>query len=584
MGWHNVSKVPYSTTKAPETPAPAWEWGIAALLLAGFAIAYAHLALQRETLLNSDFFGFARRMDRLGNAPWQEAWVDGLYPVGYPLLIKSLAPAFGGYASAARWVSVLSGLVGLGSLWVLARRWGGLRLALPAVLFTGGNHWFTTFSTSEGTDAPALALIMLALALVSAPRLPKGRLVVIGLLLGIGYLVRYTALLALPALALAWWAEGIHDWRAVAKRMAWVAAVFAVASSPQWIASLLVTGNPLYNTQHWNIWYAMKGNGKWWRIATEGVKHSNAIAVVRDVGLIPFLHNFLLNILRLGIWDIFLYPLHLLWLVGVSMTVWWRRRPALLALAMAAVYGAAISLAFLSQRVLLLLIPLQIVLSLYPVAEIARRWPRIGWRILLPAVLIGGLAYTWHWYDLTQAIIHTPYSSAQVALPKALRQAGMRQPEEVLSFSHNLYDVGSYDCRRFATPWLGSPVPVHSEAEVVWMAVAGGYRFVVTDMYAEADMAGFSSWYPKRRLSPPLQLVFKTGVAECYAVTDTLRTRFRPAQEGDWQQFATMSHSDKIGEWAKRQAVLQEKAPLPTGFDVELLSAWRRYKGENRLL
>ena len=366
--------------------------------------------------------------------------------------------------------------------------------------------------------------------------------------------------------------------------MLWVAAAFAMASAPQWVASLIVTGNPLYNTQHWNIWFALEGHGQWWRIATEGVRYPNALAVIQAVGLGPFLHNFLLNGLRLAIWDIFLYPPHLLWLVGAGFAIWQRRRPALLALALAGVYGAAISMAFLSQRVLLLLIPLQIALSMYPIAEVIRLWPRLGWRVLLPSVLIGGLAYGWFWYDLTQGIIRTPFSLGQVELTKALHQAGMSDPSKVLSFSHNLYDVGSYNCRRFATPWLGSPVPVRSEAEVLWLAVSGGYRYVVTDMFAATDMAGFKDWYPHRHLAPPLQLLYRNEATEGYAVPDSLRLSFHPAVEGDWQAFAIISFPKMTAEWTELEPFLQEKKFLPATLDPNLLSAWRRYKGEHKLL
>lgn len=557
------------------------------LILGILGLAYAYMAHERATLINSDFFSFARRMDRLGTAPWQETWVDGLYPVGYPYLVKFVAGFTGGYASAARLISVFSGWIGLVALWVLAYRLGGSILAAGTVLLTDLNHWYLTFATSEGTDMPATALLLVALAVASTPSLQRRHLLALGAILGVAYLVRYTALLALPALALVWAIEDGFRWKPLRQKLVWVVLAFAVVSSPQWIASWIMRGTPLYNTQHLNIWYAIEGEGKWWRILTVGPTMPNLGAVIGKVGFGAFLKNFLLNAYRLVVINMFGYPAYLLWLVGAGMVLGLRQKAGMLILAMSLVFGGAISLAFLSPRVLLPLLPLQVCLSLVPIIWGLRRWPQWSESVFLPALTVATLLYGWYVYEYTLGIIHTPYEAAQTRLPQVLRKAGMKQVDEVLSFSHNLYDVPSPVCARFATPWLGSPVPIRSEAEVLWMAVRGGQRFVVFDGLSPADVDGIDRWYAHRQLVPPFRRVMNEETVEAYALPDSLIASFHPATGADWTAFATAQYPALSKLWPTEAPVLQEEKAAPrllmgTPTPI-LLSDWRRYKGEHRL-
>lgn len=557
------------------------------LVLGILGIAYAYMAHERVTLINSDFFSFARRMDRLGSAPWQETWVDGLYPVGYPYLVKFVAGFTGGYAPAARLISAFSGWMGLVALWVLANRLGGRILAAGTVLLTGLNHWYLTFATSEGTDMPATGLLLVALAIASTPSLRRQHLIALGAILGAAYLVRYTALLALPALVLVWALEDRFRWKPILQKVLWVGLVFAVVSSPQWIASWMVRGTPLYNTQHLNIWYAIEGGGKWWRILTVGPSLPNLGAVIAKVGFSAFIKNFLLNVYRLVAFNMFGYPAHLLWLVGAGMVLGLKPRAGMLVLAMSLTFGGAISLAFLSPRVLLPLLPLQVCLSLVPIVWGLRRWPEWSESVFLPALAVGALLYGWYVYEYTLGIIHTPYEAAQTRLPEALRKAGMKQVDEVLSFSHNLYDVPSPVCARFSTPWLGSAVPIRSEAEVVWMAVHGGQRFVVFDGLSPADVDGIDHWYTHRQLVPPFRVVMADQTVEAYALPDSVIAEFHPATGADWTSFAA-EHYPALGKlWPTEASTLQEEKQAPgvlAGVSTPLLlSDWRRYKGEHHL-
>lgn len=560
---------------------------LAVFVIGSLGFAYAYMAHERITLINSDFFSFARRMDILGSAPWQQTWVDGLYPLGYPYLIKALSGLVGGYAPAARLLSVLSAIVALASLWTVAYRLGGIFVALSTVVFTGLNYWFLTFATCEGTDMPALALMLAALAIASSPKETPLRLLLLGSVLGAAYLIRYTALLALPALTLVWAWEDQLRWKPLLKKLFWVGLAFAAITAPQWIASWIVRGSPLYNTQHWNVWYAIEGEGKWWRILTVGAALPNLSAVIAKVGLYAFCKNFLVNLYRLSFYNMFAYPGYPLWIVGAGMVLGRRERIGIQLLGIGVVFGLAISLAFLSARVLLLLLPIQVCLSVLPIAWASKRWPFLARHVLYPTMAVALLAFGWRTYEFTLSIIHTPYEAAQRKLTPTLRRAGMQRVEQVLSFSHNLYDVDSPICERFATSWLGSSIPIRSEAEVLWLMVHEHRRFVVFDRLSPQDVPGLDNWYRHQRLAPPLRRILYEDTVAAYALPDSVQAAFHLATGADWSSFAQAQYPRLAKLWPSDASILQEEKPAPDSLlgtpTPELLSDWRRYKGERRL-
>ena len=62
--------------------------------------------------LSGDMFAFISRAKNLSLADLT-GWVNGLYPLGYPLLLRITAGLFGDYGLASQFLSIFFGIVGL---------------------------------------------------------------------------------------------------------------------------------------------------------------------------------------------------------------------------------------------------------------------------------------------------------------------------------------------------------------------------------------------------------------------------------------------------------------------------------------
>jgi len=173
----------------------------------------AALSLQHPGLRLVDFLGFSARGHRLLGG---DDLVHALYPVGYPFLVGILQSTPLSPMAAGRLLSIGAGGLAVGA----ATRWlgpvAGLWLLVqPALL---------TYGATEGTDLPAFALGLTALALRASHR-P----VLAGVGLGLAALTRYTALALLPAIL--WPPPGA---RARSRATVRVLAAFGLTTAPHW--------------------------------------------------------------------------------------------------------------------------------------------------------------------------------------------------------------------------------------------------------------------------------------------------------------------------------------------------------------
>lgn len=158
-------------------------------LVAGALLGWS--AWREPGLRHVDFIDFAERARAL---PVREALAHPLYPAGYPALLAALQPLTQDVLVAGKLLSVVGGVAlvagtarWLGpaaSLWVLAQ---------PLVLYWGA---------VEGTDVPALALCLCALALAGGRAGPPSHAFWAGLAAGGALLLRYQAAAVVPALLL----------------------------------------------------------------------------------------------------------------------------------------------------------------------------------------------------------------------------------------------------------------------------------------------------------------------------------------------------------------------------------------------
>ncbi|MBK9369636.1 MAG: hypothetical protein IPN01_25620 [Deltaproteobacteria bacterium] len=170
---------PADPRRARREPRAALLCGFLALGVLGW------MSNQHPTLRQVDFIGFSVRAERLwGGAALDSDLLNTLYPVGYPALLGLGQRLCGDVLWAGKGLAVLAGagLVGVTARWlgVGAALWA---LATPMVL---------EFGAVEGTDMPAAALSLAALA--TAARRPA----LSGAFLGAAILCRYTALAAAP--------------------------------------------------------------------------------------------------------------------------------------------------------------------------------------------------------------------------------------------------------------------------------------------------------------------------------------------------------------------------------------------------
>ena len=168
----------------------------------------ARVAWSHPTLRLVDFLGFNTRARAL-----PADLLHPLYPVGYPALLRLGTWFTGDALMAGKGLAVLAGALAVAA----AARLLGVSAGLWLLAQVG----LLTYAATEGTDLPAVALTLAALAAAGASR-PVGA----GVLLGLACLCRYTAVVALPAVL----------WLVPSRGRMLVA--FALATSPHWATAL----------------------------------------------------------------------------------------------------------------------------------------------------------------------------------------------------------------------------------------------------------------------------------------------------------------------------------------------------------
>jgi len=236
-----------------------WAVGSLALVAALVAVEASHVRGQ-ITVGNLDFFGMAARAKLLPGT--LSAWVNGFYPVGIPLLLR-MGLALGlDVVRSGQTASILGGVLCLYSGGLLA--WHlthsrAMSLLTMAYLSTTGTVLF--YSGFEGTDMLAAGLQVLALGVLA--RNPRHRRIVLlaGIINGLGYLVRYTAMVVFVVCLAYLLTMALHRRK---RGDLWTVPIyglgFLLGSLPQIVPSLLVRGNPFYQTQAYHIWIKLYAN------------------------------------------------------------------------------------------------------------------------------------------------------------------------------------------------------------------------------------------------------------------------------------------------------------------------------------
>lgn len=235
-------------------------WRRVAFIVAVIIIAAAFVAVEaahvqeRITIGNLDYFGMVKRAVALPNAPG--AWSHGFYPVGIPLLIRAGLMAGLDVVRAGQVVSIVGGLLCIAAggvlTWELTR---STLLALIAMASIASSRVILFYAGFEGTDMLAASLQVLAIALLATAKERRWWVAGAGLVNGLGYLARYTALVTLVVGLLFLLLTALRQRRRSALWNALIyAGGFVLGALPQLVASLVVRGDPLYQTQAYHIW------------------------------------------------------------------------------------------------------------------------------------------------------------------------------------------------------------------------------------------------------------------------------------------------------------------------------------------
>jgi hypothetical protein len=473
------------------------------VLIAVWSAAAIYISIQNPAVGLSDMFGFIPRAESLSFRSLSP-WVNGLYPLGYPLALKWLSLLTGDYVVAGRIISLLCAIVSL----VLVARLGGhlfgSSVALAAVMVCVTNPVFMTFATISSTDMPAAALLLLGVYWACRFN-PTGRLWLLfaaGAAIGAAYLIRYTALTVVPAILLFFWIEPEGSWRSRLKRSAVFALGFLVAAAPQLVLSALAQGNPFYNLQARNVYFGMFGHRNWGHNmpAARSMGHLSEIVVQHPV---LFLRHWFRNLLQVPSLNLIQFPLNLLAYGGLLFSLRHRRsrNQVLLLILVLVAFTAAVCMAFPSSR--LLLFP-TLILSLTAgyacIAFIPARL-RLAFPRMLPlrTVVLVGLGLWLAWHHARPAILHplSNHDRDRIKVSRILASHGADRACSVLSLSFDYYDVTKRTKDLYALTWYETDFePYQSVEDLAERMRRAGQRFLVFDNSAPRNVRGLESIWP----------------------------------------------------------------------------------------
>jgi hypothetical protein len=471
-------------------------WSRYAQTIAPWLIALAFVAVETRRVWNQiavrypDFFGWAERAARLDFTNLAHPdWVNGLYPLGYPLLLRLGRELGVDVLHTAFALSILGGFLGLlGTYWLVHRMTDRWWLAILTELLQACMAFYLFYANLDATDMLASGLILCAFPLLLSERRQRMAAFWAGLLVGLSYLLRYTASVTVVPCVLFLLIPFIvrRD-----RESLWVAGFFLlgafIGAFPQFLCSLLVKGNPFYNEQAHNLWFHLRGSSDYIYTWNEVPMDIGMLEVIRQEPRAFFTHW----------WEVFLSY----WLTGDSYSVdgflgafstagfWFTMlytrgdfKPKARAFFGVYIVGLIVLLSMirLDRRFLITPMPLQVfgalyfVWSLLPEKIAVRRW-RIPIRV--PLLLLLCIPY------LRQPIsfmISNHGDEVLVEVSNTLYAAGMQTANEVFSTNVDYHDVASPWKWRYAMAFALAR-DLKTREEILSYIQAHDYRFFIMD-------------------------------------------------------------------------------------------------------
>jgi len=468
-------------------------WVIALL----FVVVEIRRVMGQVAVRYPDFFEAAKwayRFDLHHLAKWR--WADGLYPMGYRLLLRVGVDLGLDVLSTAFVLSIIGGFLGLLGTFLLVRSLtGSWFLALLTETVLASTSYYLFFASLDSTDMLAAGLQILSVAVLFADDRPRRGALGAGILAGLSYLIRYTASLTIllcTLYLLGWaWIRRARPRQGAGTDRWWMSPLLyligaGAGAAPQLIASTLVEGNPFYTMQARNLWFHVTGGSDYifeWNAAPEDLSVLKIILTYPRRLINHWLANFR------GFWmerDALVLdpPFRPLMHAGLLFVLLVPSRLSRSARAFVGLYTigniALLSLIRLDKRFLIMLMPLLAFAAVYflwsilPPAFVVRK-RSISLRIPVIVLLtIWSLPYT------LEFMRSNPEDRQVVAISNTLHAAGMDSADQVYSTHTRYHDVADPWKRRF--PQAAAVAPrLGSYEDLLSLLHDGGYRFLVYD-------------------------------------------------------------------------------------------------------
>jgi 4-amino-4-deoxy-L-arabinose transferase-like glycosyltransferase len=442
------------------------------LIVVGWVGFATHLSMSNPVVLLSDMFGFIERAQQL-SATRAEPWVHGLYPFGYPLALRCLFQLTGDYEVAGRVISIVAGACSLLALHRIGTLAFSKSVALLGLVVCATNPLFWVWGFNSGTDMAAAACVigavMFGMRSERDGSIAIADVAAAGCCLGLGYLIRYTTLLALPPFVV-WLALRPRDLSIreslgnLVKRAAVFVVSFVFVSSPQLVLSTAVKGSPLWNLQASNVYFGMFGGMNWGTGWQEAVRHTSITEVVAQHPR-EFLAHFVRNCISVPTQTLVHYPFAFLAGAGVLIcmarsmaptTVAYSRRMLMVLVIVA--FSLGVSIAFCVPRFLLCTAILLSMVAAFGFRQVVPRTAEVAGGVLVPVrwpLLLVFLAIVVHRHVIGP-VLHPllPGTLSKMETAAVIRRDGNLDPKRVLSLGYDYYDVPSATKDTFATTWF----------------------------------------------------------------------------------------------------------------------------------
>jgi hypothetical protein len=311
-----------------------------------------------------------------------------------------------------------------------------------------------------------------------------------GIINGLGYLVRYTAMVTLVVCLLYLLAMALYRRE---RRDLWIALVYGLGflggALPQLVPSLLVKGNPLYQTQAYHIWIRLYAKSDFVRINWRETPVEITLWKLLWLDPARFAANWWREFtefwakLEVPLMD---QPLAQLTKAGFLFAVMDKRRLSVEHRALLSFFGVGVvgilSIFNIETRFLLLMAPVFVVCALYLLWRLLPTLHLFG-RFYLPINALALVAVLGLLLPTPWELAHTKSSRPGIVeTSNMLHVAGAQTGAEILTTELRHQDVASPTRDHFTTLFqLGAPETV---ADLRRRALDAGYRFVI---YHSAD-------------------------------------------------------------------------------------------------